>query len=97
MHFTTYFAERLPLTVAEFLYQLSLCVLRILFAVEQHFVCSNAMYCLKTFSLSHHTYVFRPEDLRNEFIKFGPISDVYIPLDYYNRRPRGFAYIQYPF
>ena len=42
------------------------------------------------------TIIFRPEDLRNEFVKFGPISDVYIPLDYYNRRPRGFAYIQYP-
>ncbi|CAK8688097.1 serine/arginine-rich splicing factor 12-like [Clavelina lepadiformis] len=37
----------------------------------------------------------RPEDLRREFIKFGPISDVYIPLDYYTRRPRGFAYIQF--
>ncbi|KAM3932541.1 serine/arginine-rich splicing factor 12 [Leptodactylus fuscus] len=38
----------------------------------------------------------RPEDLRREFGRYGPIVDVYIPLDYYNRRPRGFAYIQYP-
>lgn len=39
---------------------------------------------------------FRPEDLRREFGRYGPIVDVYVPLDYYNRRPRGFAYIQYP-
>nr|XP_002126373.2 serine/arginine-rich splicing factor 12 isoform X1 [Ciona intestinalis] len=37
----------------------------------------------------------RPDDLRREFVRFGPVSDVYIPLDYYNRRPRGFAYIQF--
>ncbi|XP_034029998.1 serine/arginine-rich splicing factor 10 isoform X1 [Thalassophryne amazonica] len=37
----------------------------------------------------------RPEDLRREFGRYGPIVDVYIPLDYYTRRPRGFAYIQF--
>ncbi|XP_075718256.1 serine/arginine-rich splicing factor 12 [Rhinoderma darwinii] len=37
----------------------------------------------------------RPEDIRREFGRYGPIVDVYIPLDYYNRRPRGFAYIQF--
>ena len=31
------------------------------------------------------------------FGKYGPVSDVYIPLDYYTRQPRGFAYVQYPF
>ncbi|CAN0415091.1 unnamed protein product [Lampetra fluviatilis] len=35
----------------------------------------------------------RPEDLRREFGRYGPIVDVYIPLDYYTRRPRGFAYM----
>ena len=39
---------------------------------------------------------FRPEDLRREFGRYGPIVDVYIPLDFYTRRPRGFAYVQYP-
>ncbi|KAI7799258.1 putative serine/arginine-rich splicing factor 10-like [Triplophysa rosa] len=39
----------------------------------------------------------RPEDLRREFGRYGPIVDVYVPLDFYSRRPRGFAYIQYPF
>ncbi|TEA39682.1 hypothetical protein DBR06_SOUSAS3410149, partial [Sousa chinensis] len=38
----------------------------------------------------------RPEDLRREFGRYGPIVDVYIPLDFYTRRPRGFAYVQYP-
>ncbi|MEE6475795.1 hypothetical protein FKM82_010859 [Ascaphus truei] len=37
----------------------------------------------------------RPEDLRREFGRYGPIVDVYVPLDFYNRRPRGFAYIQF--
>ncbi|KAK2488516.1 hypothetical protein MC885_003092, partial [Smutsia gigantea] len=35
----------------------------------------------------------RPEDLRREFGRYGPIVDVYIPLDFYTRRPRGFAYM----
>uniref|UniRef100_A0A8P0TK18 Serine and arginine rich splicing factor 12 n=3 Tax=Canis lupus familiaris TaxID=9615 RepID=A0A8P0TK18_CANLF len=38
---------------------------------------------------------FRPEDLRREFGRYGPIVDVYIPLDFYTRRPRGFAYVQF--
>ncbi|GBL99750.1 Serine/arginine-rich splicing factor 12 [Araneus ventricosus] len=37
----------------------------------------------------------RPEELRRLFGKYGPITDVYIPLDYCNRRPRGFAYVQF--
>ncbi|ELU13844.1 hypothetical protein CAPTEDRAFT_222122 [Capitella teleta] len=38
----------------------------------------------------------RSEELRSLFGKYGPISDVYLPLDFYTRRPRGFSYIQYP-
>ncbi|KAK2150424.1 hypothetical protein LSH36_406g02087 [Paralvinella palmiformis] len=38
----------------------------------------------------------RPEEIRSLFGKYGPISDVYVPVDYYTRRQRGFAYIQYP-
>eukprot|EP00112_Aurelia_sp_Birch-Aquarium-sp1_P017002 Seg3900.2 transcript_id=Seg3900.2/GoldUCD/mRNA.D3Y31 product="Serine/arginine-rich splicing factor 12" protein_id=Seg3900.2/GoldUCD/D3Y31 len=37
----------------------------------------------------------RQEDLRKMFGQYGPISDVYIPLDYYTRVPRGFAYVQF--
>ncbi|XP_078359108.1 uncharacterized protein LOC144643663 [Oculina patagonica] len=37
----------------------------------------------------------RPEDLRRMFGKYGRITDVYIPLDYYTRESRGFAYVQF--
>lgn len=37
----------------------------------------------------------RPEELRSMFGKYGLITDVYVPLDYYTRRPRGFAYVQF--
>ncbi|XP_064466069.1 serine/arginine-rich splicing factor 12-like isoform X2 [Ornithodoros turicata] len=37
----------------------------------------------------------RPEDLRSLFGKYGPLTDVYVPVDYYTRRPRGFAYVQF--
>lgn len=40
--------------------------------------------------------VFRTEELRDLFAKYGPLKDVYVPLDYYSRRPRGFCYVQYP-
>lgn len=36
------------------------------------------------------------DDLRDLFSRYGPIQDVYIPMDYYTREPRGFAYVQYP-
>uniref|UniRef100_A0A803TY77 Serine and arginine rich splicing factor 12 n=1 Tax=Anolis carolinensis TaxID=28377 RepID=A0A803TY77_ANOCA len=32
-----------------------------------------------------------PEDLRHEFGRYGPVVDVYVPLDFYTRRPRGFT------
>ncbi|XP_053563149.1 serine/arginine-rich splicing factor 10 [Bombina bombina] len=37
----------------------------------------------------------RSEDLRREFGRYGPIVDVYVPLDFYTRLPRGFAYVQF--
>ena len=46
--------------------------------------------------ICRHILFFRPEELRSMFTKYGPVSDVYIPLDHYTRRSRGFAYIQYP-
>lgn len=65
-------------------------------------LCGHQLMCIPWFThgmvasrinvlISH-----RPEDLRREFGRYGPIVDVYIPLDFYTRRPRGFAYIQYP-
>ncbi|CAC5372700.1 FUSIP1 [Mytilus coruscus] len=37
----------------------------------------------------------REDEMRAMFGKYGPLKDVYIPLDYYSRVPRGFAYIQF--
>ena len=48
-------------------------------------------------ALSLYLFYFRAEDLRRVFAKYGPIRDIYIPLDYYNRTPRGFGYVQYLF
>ncbi len=36
----------------------------------------------------------RPDDVRHVFEKIGYVRDVYIPLDFYTRRSRGFAYVQ---
>lgn len=38
----------------------------------------------------------KADELRDLFSQYGSISDVYVPLDYYTREPRGFAYVQYP-
>ena len=37
----------------------------------------------------------RPDELRILFEKYGKIKDVYIPLDYNSKVPRGFAYVQF--
>lgn len=37
----------------------------------------------------------RTDDLRDIFGRYGPLADVYVPLDYYTRMPRGFAYVQF--
>ncbi|KAK7230353.1 translation initiation factor [Aureococcus anophagefferens] len=40
------------------------------------------------------TFKLSKEDLREEFEKFGSVKDVYIPLDYMTREPRGFSLAQ---
>nr|XP_035124254.1 serine/arginine-rich splicing factor 10-like [Callithrix jacchus] len=42
-------------------------------------------------------YNTRSEDLQHEFGRYGPIVDVYVPLDFYTHRPRGFAYVQFEY
>ena len=37
------------------------------------------------------------EDLKELFNRYGSVRDVYIPMDYYTREPRGFCYVEYPF
>ena len=38
---------------------------------------------------------YRPRDLKKIFEKFGEIRDVYTPIDFYTKRPRGFAFIEF--
>lgn len=52
-------------------------------------------YCLMPYNL-FVLLLFREDEVRSTFGKYGPLKDVYIPQDYYTRQPRGFAYIQYP-
>ena len=35
------------------------------------------------------------DDLRYECERYGKVRDVYIPLDYNNRQPRGFAFVEF--
>jgi len=54
--------------------------------------------CDRVFSqvfLTNCTSFQRAEDLRYVFCKYGTVRDVYIPRDYYSRKPRGFAYVEY--
>eukprot|EP01086_Lenisia_limosa_P017584 TRINITY_DN88_c0_g1_i1.p1 TRINITY_DN88_c0_g1~~TRINITY_DN88_c0_g1_i1.p1 ORF type:complete len:232 (+),score=22.14 TRINITY_DN88_c0_g1_i1:16-711(+) len=37
----------------------------------------------------------RSEDIKDFFSKCGPVRDVYMPLDYRTREPRGLAYVTY--
>lgn len=36
-----------------------------------------------------------PSTVRKTFEKFGPVRDVYLPLDYFSRRPRGFGFVEF--
>lgn len=36
-----------------------------------------------------------PSRVRKIFEKFGAVRDVYIPLDYFTKRPRGFAFVEF--
>jgi hypothetical protein len=35
------------------------------------------------------------DDIRGIFERYGQLADVYVPRDYYSKRIRGFAYVQY--
>ena len=36
-----------------------------------------------------------PEDLKEAFSKYGEIRDVYMPVDYYTKERRGFAFVEF--
>ncbi|KAK9846291.1 hypothetical protein WJX81_001037 [Elliptochloris bilobata] len=35
------------------------------------------------------------DEVKENFAKYGPLRDVYLPQDHYTRRPRGFAFIEF--
>ena len=37
----------------------------------------------------------RSDELKSIMGKYGDIKDIYIPLDYYSRKPRGFAFVEF--
>eukprot|EP00640_Fibrocapsa_japonica_P004485 CAMPEP_0113944974 /NCGR_PEP_ID=MMETSP1339-20121228/38407_1 /TAXON_ID=94617 /ORGANISM="Fibrocapsa japonica" /LENGTH=127 /DNA_ID=CAMNT_0000950353 /DNA_START=31 /DNA_END=410 /DNA_ORIENTATION=- /assembly_acc=CAM_ASM_000762 len=41
------------------------------------------------------SYRTRAEDLRYIFSKYGDIRDVYLPMDYHSKEPRGFAFVEF--
>ncbi|PFH31082.1 RNA recognition motif-containing protein [Besnoitia besnoiti] len=43
-------------------------------------------------NLSFHS---SPEEVREAFAEFGPIRDVYLPLDYHTGEPRGFGFVEF--
>jgi RNA recognition motif-containing protein len=40
-------------------------------------------------------YSTSPDDIRDHFSKFGEVRDVYLPLEYGSRRPRGFGFVEF--
>lgn len=40
-------------------------------------------------------YRTSPEDVKKAFAEFGDVGDVYLPLDYYSKKPRGFGFVQF--
>lgn len=41
------------------------------------------------------SYNVRPDEIRRIFIRYGDVRDVYIPTDYYSKKPRGFAFVEF--
>jgi len=41
------------------------------------------------------SYSVRPEDIKALFSRYGDIRDVYIPTDFYSKKPRGFDFVEF--
>jgi len=41
------------------------------------------------------SYRVRPDELKRIFSRYGDVRDVYIPEDYYTKRARGFAFVEF--
>lgn len=42
-----------------------------------------------------YSYRVRADEIRRVMTRYGEVRDVYIPQDYYNKRPRGFAFVEF--
>lgn len=40
-------------------------------------------------------YTSSPEDVKDHFSQCGPIKDVYLPLEYQSRKPKGFGFVEF--
>jgi|LauGreDrversion4_2_1035121.scaffolds.fasta_scaffold43695_2 RNA recognition motif-containing protein len=45
--------------------------------------------------IRHLNYKTPVDELRKIFSEFGEVVDIYLPLDYQTRRPRGFGFVQF--
>lgn len=41
------------------------------------------------------SYRIRAEEIRRMMERYGDVRDVYIPLDFYTKKPRGFAFVEF--
>ena len=49
----------------------------------------------KSLLVKNLSFEVRSDDLRKLFEKYGEVRDIYIPLDYNSKRPRGFAFVEF--
>lgn len=66
--------------------KISVCIRSVFFMIAKY-ILNRKVLCI----FSRH------EDLRHAFGKFGRIVDVTVPVNYHTGRPKGFAFVEYPF
>lgn len=40
-------------------------------------------------------FKIKAEEVKQHFEQYGPVKDVYLPMDYYTKRPRGFGFVEF--
>lgn len=49
----------------------------------------------KSLIVRNVAYDVTSNEIRDLFDRYGRVRDVYIPLDYHSKRPRGFAFVEF--
>lgn len=44
---------------------------------------------------SRQDYKVRNDEVKEFFSRFGEVRDVYLPVDYYTRKPKGFGFVEF--